>query len=400
MSEQAKNAEKYLRLCEMAAARTKKCYHNSGGKEKKAASRAAKKRVEAVVVEEPQAPQQVVIRRRRQGVRYAVEEVAPPPPPIVVAPREVIIKRPKSHITFEMVMQFLDRPFEEVGFTSEGSRIKCIRDITAIFRIIKCKYFEQFVKQFDNIKKLIENAKMANGEQYSLNSRAGYFYAIRWIYTHMKLNIPEDIKTKYNTLLAVYSEKSLIQTKKKKESADKSVLPQADYVGKIEHAFGKDSKEYLVVQLYLQVPCRDNLYLKVVPTLAEAKKDVTRNYAIVPRGKGLCKVILNVYKTSLKYKDLTFDLDSSLSQLIRSWIAKNGIAEGSTIFKDKSLSSFVSKMNKKINIEGSINYLRHMIISNQNIENMSIEELHEKAALSGHSIQMHRDYCRSVLAKS
>ena len=163
--------------------------------------------------------------------------------------------------------------------------------------------------------------------------------------------------------------------------------------------FGRESKEYLVTQLYLQIPCRDDLYLTVVPTLAASKKDTKKNYCIVPRGNGACAVILNIYKTSAKYGELTYNLDGSLSQLIREWISKNSIAVGSTLFREKSLSSFVSKMNKKIDIQGSINYIRHLAITGQNIDNMSIEELHSRATQAGHSISMHRDYCRAILAK-
>ena len=416
MSDQSKLAEKYLHSCKLAALRAKKCYHNSGGKQKKAASRAAKKKVETVVVEESPAPQTVIIKRRRRGIRMELEEIPPevePPQQVVIRrrknqryaneivppppPTEVVIKVPKSRITEHMVMEFLNRPFAEIGFKSSGSQLKCIKDITTTFRLTGCSYFEQCVRDFDNIKSKIENARMPNGELYSNNSRSGYFYSIRWVYTHMDLKIPEGIKKKYNDLLSIYHERSLVQTKQNKIAADKAVLPESEYSGKIEQEFGKDSKEWLVTQLYLQIPCRDDLYLTFVPNLA-GSKDTTKNYCIVPR-TGAVKVILHKYKTSAKYGDLTYDLDGSLSQLIREWIAKHKITVGSPLWMEKSLSSFISKMNKKIGIQGSINYLRHLAISNQNIDSMSIEELHQRATQSGHSITMHRDYCRAILAK-
>ena len=421
MTNQTELAQKYLHSCELAARRAKKCYDESGGKEKKRIYLANKKlkqknQVEAAVA--APAPQTVIIKRRRRGMRLEIEEIPPeveppqqviirrrknqryaneivPPPP----PTEVVIKVPKSRITEHMVMEFLNRPFAEIGFKSSGSQLKCIKDIATTFRLTGCSYFEQCVRDFDNIKSKIENAKMPNGQLYSVNSRAGYFYSIRWVYTHMDLKISDSIKKKYNDLLTIYHERSLVQTKQNKIAADKAVLPESDYSGKIVQEFGRESKEYLVTQLYLQIPCRDDLYLTVVPTLAASKKDTKKNYCIVPRGNGACKVILNVYKTSAKYGDLTYDLDMKLSELIREWIAKHEIATGAPLWKDISLSSFVSKMNKKIGIQGSINYLRHLAISGQNIDSMSIEELHQRATQAGHSITMHRDYCRAILAK-
>ena len=418
MSDQSKLAEKYLHSCKLAALRAKKCYHNSGGKQKKAVSRAAKKMVETVVVEESPTQQTVVIKRRRRGIRMELEEIPPevePPQQVVIRrrknqryaneivplppPNEVLIRVPKNKITEDKVMEFLNRPFAEIGFKTPGSQTKVIRDIKTSFKLTGCKFFEECVRRFDNIKKKIQEATMPNGNSYSDNSKAGYFYSIRWVYTHMNLTIPEDIKKKYNDIISIYHEKSLVQTHKNKISAEKSVLPESEYVNKIDREFGKESKEWLVTQLYLQVPCRDNLSLTVVPTVASSKKDLTKNYVVVPRGNGSCKVILNVYKTSSKYGDLTYDLDGNVSQLIREWIVKHEIATGAPLWKDKTLSSFVSKMNKKVGIQGSINYLRHLAISNQNIEAMSIEELHSKATQAGHSITMHRDYCRAILAK-
>ena len=422
MSDQSKLAEKYLHSCELAALRAKKCYDESGGKEKKRIYLANKKlkqknQVEAAVA--APAPQTVIIKRRRRGIRLELEDIPPevePPQQVVIRRRknqryaneivplpppppqtEVAIKVPKSRITEHMVMEFLNRPFAEIGFKSSGSQLKCIKDITTTFRLTGCSYFEQCVRDFDNIKSKIENARMPNGELYSNNSRSGYFYSIRWVYTHMDLKIPEGIKKTYNDLLSIYHERSMIQTKQNKIAADKAVLPESEYSGKIEQEFGKESKEWLVTQLYLQIPCRDDLYLTFVPNLA-GSKDTTKNYCIVPR-TGLVKVILHKYKTSAKYGDLTYDLDGSLSQLIREWIAKHKIPVGSPLWKEKSLSSFVSKMNKKIDIQGSINYLRHLAITGQNIDSMSIEELHQRATQAGHSITMHRDYCRAILAK-
>lgn len=180
-------------------------------------------------------------------------------------------------------------------------------------------------------------------------------------------------------------------------------MPQGDYMEKIKTTFKENSKEWLITNIYMQCPCRDNLHLIIVPTVEEANKDKDKNYIVVPRlarGKTvLCKIILNQYKTSNKYGMLTYDLDQPVSSLVRKWIENNKLVMGSPLFTQKKLSEFVSKMNKKIGVEGSINYLRHMIISNQKVDDLPVEELVAKARNAAHSVAAHRNYCRLVVAK-
>ena len=408
MTDQSKLAEKYLHQLEVTAARVKKWYHTSGGKEKKREYghkkdrlfkellqfKANHERGAAVIVPEQQearSPQQVVIRRRRQGVSYAVEEVVPP---VVVAPKEVVIKRPKAKLTLEKVIEQLELP--DIGFKTENSRIACINGIKGVFKITGCQYFDQCIKQFNKVKESVANAMKSNGEPYGTNAKKSFIYSVIWTQTHLNVPLPEDVKKQYKALLAVYSQQSSVITAGNKVEADKSVLSQSEYVEKIEYAFGVQSKEWLITHIYLQVPCRDDLSLTIVSTAAPTKKDTEKNYIIVPRGNGNCKIILNKYKTSVKYTDLKFDLDKSLSVLVRSWIEKNKIEMGSTLFREASLSSFVSKMNEKIGIKGGINYLRHMIISNQNVDSLTPEQLIEQATRAGHSAAVHMSYVRLI----
>ena len=319
----------------------------------------------------------------------------PEPEPAPVAPNNK--RKQKIQYTVEVIVNKL----KTLEFKSEATRKKYIRDITSVFNLTKCQYFEACVKQVEKIKKYLETAKQKNGQPYGINSILAYLQSIRYCYTRIpEITIPEDIKRRYNEIIDVYKVRSKEQTKRNKLDLDKGVITTDEYMERIDTTFGEGSKESLIANLYLNVPARDNFELYVVVNVIEANKDKTKNYIIVPRTKANCKIILNKYKTANKYLDLTYDLDANVSTLVRDWINEENIAYGNTIFKEKKLSDYISKFHKKINITGSINYLRHMIVSSQKLDEMSIEQLVKEATKFGHSAQMHRDYCRVLLAKS
>ena len=383
-------AENYQRHLELARARQKRWYEANGkqGAEKKRLKRQADaKELKELRKERAERDSAPACDSCQAEAEAEAEEAEP-----VVAPKP---KRGRATYTLDQVIAELNKP--DIGFTTDGSRKKCIADIKKVFDICKCVYFEQCVKKFDQIKKFIESAKKPDGTGYSLNTQLGYFYSIRWTYSHLPITIPDSVTKKYDALLNVYKLKSKAQTKENNASLKNSVLPQADYLARISNTFGKDSKQWLIVQLYLQCPCRDNLQLTVVNTVASAKKDKSVNYVVVPRS-GNCKIILNKYKTASKYTDLNYDLDAGVSTLVRTWITTHKITYGNQLFTDKSLSKYISEMHKIIGVTGSINYIRHMIISNQNLGGMTLEQLVAEATKSGHSAEMHREYCRVVMA--
>ena len=75
------------------------------------------------------------------------------------------------------------------------------------------------------------------------------------------------------------------------------MLPFTDYKQKVLDKFGENSKEYLIVSMYDEVTCRDDLNLKIIQSNTDVIKD-ENNYLILPVDSRVnASNVLNNYKT-------------------------------------------------------------------------------------------------------
>jgi hypothetical protein len=90
-----------------------------------------------------------------------------------------------------------------------------------------------------------------------------------------------------------------------------------------------------------------------------------KNYILVPRNKSQnISILLNDYKTVLKYGKEVIDFNKKASKLTREYIENNDREYDDFLFPSKSLSSYVSKFNKELGLVGyTINTIRKMKIS-------------------------------------
>jgi hypothetical protein len=165
-------------------------------------------------------------------------------------------------------------------------------------------------------------------------------------------------------------------------------------MGKILDKFGKTSKEFLIAKLYDEVPCRDNLNLKIVPAEGD---DKTTNYLVMPKG-GKLTVLLHDYKTAKKYLTNRTELSAELSALITAYIKTHKLKTNQFLFGAGSLSSTVSAMNTAIGVTdgGGINYIRHSIISTLYGSNPSAAARQALAKRMMHSPQAQEGYVREI----
>jgi hypothetical protein len=141
--------------------------------------------------------------------------------------------------------------------------------------------------------------------------------------------------------------------------------------------------------MYREVPVRDNLQLRVVST---PPKEPSENYLV---NKPICTVILTKNKTSDKYNDQEHTLSKTLSTAIRAYLKSRDHPE--YLFGSAPLSSFVKQMNKKIGVDGSINLLRHMTVTERlNDSNVTPEQRAELAMEMGHSVGTQPKYLKNV----
>ena len=91
--------------------------------------------------------------------------------------------------------------------------------------------------------------------------------------------------------------------------------------------------------------------------------NVKNNYLVL-KNNNLLDVIINSYKTDKKYGQLTFHLSKALSKNILNYMKSNNLQLGDHLFgKSKTNTDFISKMNKKLNLKGGVNYFRKMTVS-------------------------------------
>ena len=133
--------------------------------------------------------------------------------------------------------------------------------------------------------------------------------------------------------------------------------------------------------------------LLIVPSI-QSIEDNYLNYIVIPKTRELT-LIVNEYKTSNKYGQIKIKLSLQLSNLIRKYIQKEGLLNGDYLFGDKYLTSFVSKMNKQIDIKGSISYFRQMSVSDLLSQAPSAEERQKLSSLMKHSPISQLKYLRN-----
>jgi len=243
---------------------------------------------------------------------------------------------------------------------NNGSREKYKQDIKRLLLLTNCPNFIKCLKDYKKIIDIINDSKKPNGDPYSVNTRKSLFQMIVWIIDNLKLPISKSIKQHYNQEFDVYKITSSDESAEKNDS--EPVYSFNVYLQKIKDEYGVDSKNYVLSKLYQEVTLRDDFILMIKPTIKDADNQ-DENYIVVPK-KDALTLIINKYKTSEKYGEIKVKLSLPLSKLIRNYISNEKLSNDDYLFGDKNLSSFVSKMNKKIGIKkGGINEYRKMSVT-------------------------------------
>jgi hypothetical protein len=212
---------------------------------------------------------------------------------------------------------------------------------------------------------------------------------------------PKYSKQKYDLLndayLTVKKESDI--HRKNKVGNEQLAVDNIDTLTKlIQKKFGEGSKEDIILQLYREVPKRDDFYLEIVHD--EKTTEANVNYVIVPKQTNKnVKIFIKRHKTDGKYKPEIEPLSSELSSKIRAYINSNELADGDYLFREKKLGPFIKTMFGKINkpaINGSTE-LRKIIVSNVlSHESTTIEQAQTLANTMKHNIQTQQLYKRPV----
>ena len=217
-----------------------------------------------------------------------------------------------------------------------------------------------------------------------VNTAKADLQAILKIVDTFPIAISEKLKSKIKTAFDVLKEKSSEKSAEPKED----LISFDEYIKKIEEKFGKESKQYVVVSLYHELPLRDDMQLKIVDSI-KSTKDKDYNYLVLnksPKGR----IIVHNYKTSEGLGSIDKQLSTKLTNIIKKYI--NSKDDKEYLFTDKKMSSYVQKMNAAIGLKSGINLFRHMAVNQFDPDTKTAEEKVKKASDMGHSVNTQRKY--------
>lgn len=264
---------------------------------------------------------------------------------------------------------------------NENTQKKYIADLNRLNKIVSINNVKKDLNNANNVIAELETYEQPNGEAYSINTVKGMIQIILFVIDNLKIEIENKNMQRYRDVFQKYKALSSEHTATNKTTN----IPDIDfptYLERIKDKFGAGSKEYLIANLYHELPLRDDLSNLIIVNFKKEAKDDTNNYIIIPK-KGKATVVINEYKTSGKYGQIKESLTLATTKILRSYMEAKHLEYGGFLFQDKLLSSFVSKMNKKIGLKGSITFLRKLTVTDN--KDMSLDERIQLANKMKHS---------------
>ena len=300
------------------------------------------------------------------------------------------IEECKCIFNLEKILALLD----ETKKITNLNTLSCHKKrLISFFSITKIENLETGLNDFDNISNLFENATYGKDNKlYKLNTKKNILESVLFCLDNFDINISPELRTKYQNFYSKIKLMSNDELNDKKNNDDHSIITWKEYESKIKTKFGIHSKEYLVISLYAECNARDDFDLYIVNDIELIKEDLTKNYLI--RENNLFIICMQHYKTSKNKQPIFIKLSIELNNLLVNYIKTNKIDDRLFPTKNGINSPFVSAMNKKIDVKGSINTIRHIIISSNLNSNLTPEERVDLANNSFHSINTQADYKR------
>ena len=141
-----------------------------------------------------------------------------------------------------------------------------------------------------------------------------------------------------------------------------------ELVRRVKEHFGEESKEYLYVSLWRNMPYRGDLHeLTINPedrTVHEADKS-KKNFILVDEEK--CTIVVHDHKTAKQWGTKVDELDPDVCELVRQHIVKHGLEDGDYLLGQRKLSEWISDFLVAIGVKKDehrgLSLLRHIWVS-------------------------------------
>ena len=297
---------------------------------------------------------------------------------------DVPIINKKTEYTLTEVLGLITN---DTNYNSESTRKTHISAVNRIFSIIES--LKQLNKNFKTFVSTLENDK-----NYSTNTIKSTISSLLSVINNNDIKIINSKNMK--ALVNLYNKYILMSNDEQVIKNENVVVPKwSNYLIKTERFFGKGSKQYLVASLYHALSVRDDFANLLFIRMDDVDNDSTKNYLAVSERDDYY-IVLNEYKTANSYKQIEFKLPLKLKRLIKNWLSDNGVLFNQSVFKESSLSPFVTKMHRDLGYgdlgQGAINLFRKMSVSG--LEGSSYEEKVQKATTMAHGILTQQKYKR------
>jgi hypothetical protein len=297
---------------------------------------------------------------------------------------DVPIINKKTEYTLTEVLGLISN---DPNYTSDSTRKTHISAMNRVFNIVES--LKDLNKNFKAFVSTLENEK-----DYSTNTIKSTISSLLAILDRYKIKIINSKNMK--ALVNLYNKYILMSNDEQVIKNENVVVPTwSKYLIKSERFFGKGSKQYLVASLYHALSVRDDFANLLFIRMSDIDNDTSKNYLAVTERDDYY-IVLNQYKTANSYKQIEFKLPLKVKRLVKTWLSNNGILFNQSVFKESSLSPFVTKMHRDLGYgdlgQGAINLFRKMSVSA--LEGSSYEEKVEKASTMAHGILTQQKYKR------
>jgi len=296
-----------------------------------------------------------------------------------------------NELSFDVVKQKLNNL--EINASTKK---KYIDDTKTLMHLTNCNDLKDCLKDHKRIMSLIENAKQKRdpSKNYSLNTKKGLFQTILYLIDNIHIPLSPATKKNYKDIFEEYKIRSNDLTDERTNNLSDGVISYKDYMTKIKNKYGINSKEFLIVKLYDEFTARDDFQNLIIKQNATNLSD-DDNYIIVNKNKS--KIILNNYKTKNKYKKIIHESSAELDKLIKNYINNKNLDYNDTLFGKSLLSKIIGTINRSVGVEGSINTLRHMKVTEEVQGVKDVKKRQELSQKMMHSPITQSKYMRQLL---
>jgi len=256
------------------------------------------------------------------------------------------------------VLEIVTKNINSLDETDGTKKIR-ISNMKSIITILNPVNYKEFIKALkcrpNQTIKLIKSYQYTPNKTYAPNTLISLYKTVLFYFDKFNMNVKPTNKEKYKDAIELYDAISVVELKEKNQTT----IPTFDkYLQRVLNEYGIYSREHIIVKMFQQVKCRDDLKLIVANVSSQLDKNI--NYLVVEE---IFKVVLHDYKTIDRYGVVNVELDIELTNLLSHYIKTHNIQVGDCLFNSNNISKIISLVNQKLGYvgHGAINLIRKML---------------------------------------